>query len=182
MKIFELKKSIRLAALPVVCAGLLSACASYEHEVVHRSTAAVPPARVNVITVFDQLDTNHDGFLSRAEVEPLGLPVSGFSFEGLDINRDGFLSRSEASTLIASIQVNGGRWVVITRASFDGLDVDRDGFLTRREAEPVMNGALFDRYDTNRDGFLSKSEADPFFRSNVGGTAGASGGSVYGPR
>ncbi|MGZ5092986.1 MAG: EF-hand domain-containing protein [Burkholderiales bacterium] len=181
MKMFELKKSIRLAAVPVICAGLLSACASYEHEVVHRTTSAAPPARV--ITLFDQLDTNHDGFLSRAEVEPLGLPVSGYSFEGLDINRDGFLSRSEASSLIASTQVTGGRWVVITRASFESLDVDRDGFLTRREAEPVMNGALFERYDTNRDGFLSRSEADPFFHSNVGGTAGASGATViYGPR
>ncbi|MDB5926888.1 MAG: hand domain protein [Betaproteobacteria bacterium] len=179
MKTFELKKSIRLAALPVICAGLLSACASYEHEVVHRTTAA-PPTRV--ITLFDQLDTNRDGFLSRAEVEPLGLPVSGFSFEGLDINRDGFLSRSEASALIASTQVSGGRWVVITRASFDGLDVDRDGFLTRREAEPVMNGAMFERYDTNRDGFLSRSEADPFFRPDVGSTSGASGGTLYGPR
>ena len=180
MSALNVKKSIRLAMLPALCAGLLSACASYEHEVVHRGAAPAPAARV--VTLFDQLDTNRDGFLSRAEVEPLGLPVAGFSFEGLDLNRDGLLSRSEATSLIASTQVSGGRWVVITRASFDGLDVDRDGFLTRREAEPVMNGAMFDRYDTNRDGFLSKSEADPFFRGNVGGTNAASGGTVYGPR
>jgi Ca2+-binding EF-hand superfamily protein len=138
--------------------------------------------------LFDQLDTNRDGFLSRAEVESLGLPPYNastpwvLSFQGLDTNRDGFLSRSEAEPLIASTRVSGGRWVVITTAPFDRFDRDRDGFLNRAEAAPLMNGATFDRYDTNRDGFLSKSEAEPFFGSSVGGTSSTYGGTVYGPR
>jgi Ca2+-binding EF-hand superfamily protein len=251
MKTLDLKQSVRLAVLPVACASLLSACASYE-RVVHRSTTEPAPAQV--ITAFDQLDTNRDGFLSKAEVQSLGIVVTGaappaesavamfqrldtnrdgflskgeagttfntipggsfdafdtnkdgfltlneamphlqwlqnrsasgvFSFDALDINRDGLLSRSEAQPLISSLRMAGGRWVVVTTASsFDRLDIDRDGFLTRSEAAPFINSATFDRYDTNRDGFLSRSEADPLFRSNVGGTDGTYGGTVYGPR
>jgi hypothetical protein len=162
---------------------------------VHRS--ASPPAPATQVTVapaaaptglFDQLDTNRDGFLSRAEVEPLQLPAYSaaspwaLTFESLDMNRDGFLSRSEAEPLIASTRVSGGRWVVITTAPFDRFDRDRDGFLNRAETAGIMNPATFDRHDTNRDGFLSKSEADPFFRSNVGGTSGSSSTTIIGPR
>ncbi|MEN3353577.1 MAG: Secreted protein acidic and rich in cysteine Ca binding region, partial [Betaproteobacteria bacterium] len=110
MKTFELKKSIPLAILPALCAGLLSGCASYDRQVVHRTappSAAASTTSTTVVTtsaapagLFDQLDTNRDGFLSRAEVEPLGLPAYSastpwvISFQGLDTNRDGFLSRS----------------------------------------------------------------------------------------
>lgn len=195
MKTLDLKGSLRLAFLPAICAGLLSGCATHERQIVHRSAGPSAPPSTTVITttaapqgLFDQLDTNRDGFLSRAEVEPLGLPAYGaatpwvLSFQGLDTNRDAFLSRSEAEPLIASTRVSGGRWIVITTAPFDRFDRDRDGFLNRAESAPLMNAATFERYDTNRDGFLSKSEAEPFFGSNVGSTNSTYGGTVYGPR
>jgi hypothetical protein len=193
MNTLNLKGSVRLALVPAVCAGLLTACASYDRQEVHRTVSPAPasvttvttaPAasNVTVIGLFDQLDTNRDGFLSKAEVEPLTLSSYGLAFDRYDLNRDGFLSRSEAQPLMAMTRVSGGRWIVITTASFERMDVDRDGFLNRREAEPIMSGATFDRYDTNRDGFLSKSEAEPFFNSNVGATGNGSGGTVYGPR
>jgi hypothetical protein len=193
MNTLDLKKSVRLACLPLICAAGLSACASYEHEnrVVTRATPAPATTTVAVAgtSTFDQLDTNHDGFLSRAEVASLGLPAQSsspavLSFERLDQNRDGFLSRAEAEPLMSSVRLSGGRLIIIapTAWSFERLDIDRDGFLTRREAAPFINSATFDRYDTNRDGFLSRAEADPLFRSSVGGTDSASGGAVYGPR
>jgi hypothetical protein len=193
----ELKRAVRLALAPVACAALLSGCSFYERQVVHRNTTASPPVAtvtttspattVTTVSTFDQLDTNRDGFLSRGEVDPLGLPshaAAGLSFEHLDTNRDGFLSRAEAQSLMNVTRMSSGRWIIVTSrtASFENLDADRDGFLNRNEASPVMNAATFERHDTNRDGFLSRAEADLFFRANVGSTEGSSGGTVYGPR
>jgi len=185
-----MNKPLRLALLPIVCSSALSACAyhDYENRVVTRTPATTTVAVAGTST-FDQLDMNHDGFLSRAELASLGLPEHSaspavLSFGRLDQNRDGFLSRAEAEPLMSSLRLSGGRWIIIapTAWSFERLDVDRDGFLTRREAEPFISGPMFDRYDTNRDGFLSRAEADPLFRSSVGGTDSSTSGTVYGPR
>ena len=143
-----MNKPFRLALLPIVCATALSACAyhDYENRVVTRTPATTTVAVANTST-FDQLDINHDGFLSRAELASLGLPERSssptvLSFERLDQNRDGFLSRAEAEPLISSVRLSGGRWIIIapTAWSFERLDIDRDGFLTRREAAPFISG------------------------------------------
>ena len=164
MKKFNLKRSIQYAALPIACAGLLSACASYE-RVVHTTTPAREPS-VAAAPYFDQWDTNRDGRLSRAEVEPLGLisitrpgPAESADamFHRLDMNRDGFLSRHEAGTAFNAVP--GG--------SFDAFDMNRDGFLSRAEATPHLqwlqnrnaHAMSFDSLDVNRDGYLSRNEA-----------------------
>ena len=141
---------------------------------------------------FDASDSNRDGFLSLTEAMPhfrwleSRNAAGSMSFEALDRDRDGFLTRAEADPLLRSAQFAGGRYVVApaagTAMSFDQLDRDRDGFLSRIEASTVANPPTFDRFDMNRDGFLSRAEADTMFRSGVGGTAGAYGGAVYGPR
>jgi len=48
---------------------------------------------------FDSLDTNRDGFLSRAEAAPIANPLT---FDRYDSNRDGFLSRGEADLMMRS--------------------------------------------------------------------------------
>jgi Ca2+-binding EF-hand superfamily protein len=143
---------------------------------------------------FDASDSNRDGFLSMTEAMPhlrwlesRNTAGSTASFEALDRDRDGFLSRAEADPLLRSAQFVGGRYVIgpvagSTAVSFDQLDTNRDGFLSRIEASNLANPPTFDRFDTNRDGFLSRTEADAMFRSGIGGTAGAYGGTVYGPR
>jgi Ca2+-binding EF-hand superfamily protein len=142
---------------------------------------------------FDSTDANRDGFLSLTEAMPhlrwletRGAAGSTLSFEALDRDRDGFLTRAEAEPLLRSPQYSGGRYVGApgpgVPISFEGMDRDRDGFLSRSEAAVVANPPTFDRYDVNRDGFLSRGEADVMFRSGVGGTTGAYGGTVYGPR
>jgi Ca2+-binding EF-hand superfamily protein len=142
---------------------------------------------------FDASDSNRDGFLSLTEAMPhlrwleSRNTAGSMSFEALDRDRDGFLTRAEADPLLRSAQFAGGRYVVApvpasVAVSFDRLDANRDGFLSRIEASTIANPPTFDRYDVNRDGFLSRAEADTMFRSGIGGTAGAYGGAVYGPR
>jgi len=248
MKNFDAKRAFRLALLPAACAVALSACAPYEP--VSTAHAGVPVAE-SPMALFDRLDLNRDGFLSRAELEPLGvtqnvnvdssaialfnrldtnrdgflsrgeaeptlaaIPGASFaaadidhngflsmseamphlrwlesrgrpgvvSFEAYDANGDALLSRSEADPLMRWAQANDARYIARAPRTFDGLDANRDGFLSRAEAATVANAATFDRYDANRDGFLSRYEADPLFGSNVGGTRGGYGGTVYGPR
>lgn len=91
---------------------------------------------------FAELDANGDGRITRSEWHG-SLAV----FDRLDDNRDGVLTRQEAlgrrpdpRDMFASIDVNGDR--VITRAEwhwsmdgFDRLDANRDGRITRAEFE-----------------------------------------------
>lgn len=171
MKELNLKKAIRLAFLPVACASLLSACAPYEPF----SPVYGGPMIDTPVSLFDRLDTNHDGFLSRAEVESQGVtsrPVppaesATAAFHRLDINGDGFLSRAEAQATLASIP----------GASFDASDTNRDGFLSLAEAMPHLRwleargsyGTSFEAYDTDRDGLLNRAEAEPLLRNRVAG-------------
>jgi Ca2+-binding EF-hand superfamily protein len=169
MKKFDTRRAFTVALLPAACAAVLSGCASYESisRVFDRdATVAESPS-----AMFDRLDVNRDGFLSRGEVEPLGIHTSAGSVESataafhrLDSNGDGFLSRGEAQATMAAIP--GG--------SFDGADSDRNGFLSLAEAMPHLRwlesrsapGVVsFDAYDSNRDGFLSRGEADTLLRS-----------------
>jgi Ca2+-binding EF-hand superfamily protein len=148
---------------------VLTGCASYDPigSVFGRSDPIVDTP----MATFDRLDVNRDGFLSRGEVEPLGIQSNAASMESataafhrLDTNRDGFLSRAEAQATLAAIP----------GASFDLADTDRNGFLNLTEAMPHLRWlesrstpgiVSFDAYDANRDGFLSRNEAEPLLRS-----------------
>ena len=164
----ESRRAFKLALLPIACAGLLGACAHYEtrDSVITREGPVASP-----VALFDRYDVNRDGFLSRGEVESLGVRSYAASdesatsaFHRLDANRDGFLSRGEAQGVLGSVP----------GASFEASDTDRNGFLSLNEAIPhlrwlesrnVPGGVVsFDTYDTNRDGFLSRAEAEPLWR------------------
>ena len=167
----QARRAFRLAIVPAACAALLSACELYEPT---RSVDSGDPAA----PLFDRLDVNRDGFLSRAEVESLGVRSDAVSAESinaayhrLDLNGDGFLSRTEAEPILSRIP----------GASFDAWDRDRDGFLNFTEAAPHLRwlearsaptGMSFEALDRNRDGFLSRSEAEPLLRSHAPAYAG----------
>ena len=202
MRMTKLTHAIKLALLPVACASLLSACA-YDPITGQPMVTAAPPAPITTPeAVFDRLDVNRDGFLSRAELDvlvgaapaaPMEAPDS--MFRRLDVNADGFLSRAESASVISTIP----------GATYDQIDANRDGFLSFAEAEPHLRWyasrspsfSRFDTLDTNRDGFLSRTEAAPLMSSTrmvngrwevspwppVGTTYPPYGaGSVYGPR
>jgi Ca2+-binding EF-hand superfamily protein len=165
---FARKRTLALAMLSLAAAGALSACAPYEPYSAPAADNARVSAPIATLSLFDRLDTNRDGFLSRGEVEPLGLPTVAAApaespaerFRRLDMNGDGFLSRAEAGTTFEAVP--GG--------SFDAFDTNRDGFINLTEALPHLQwlqgrgapGVLsFDALDTDRDGFLSRVEAAP---------------------
>lgn len=137
---------------------------TYVARVERHFVAAFPAAAA---ALFDQLDTNRDGFLSRAELAPLQragterylLPGSlraTPTFRALDRDGDGFLTQAEAGPLLAS----GG-------AAFQRLDANADGFLSMAEAAPLVAGAgapgteglTFAELDRDRDGFVNRAEA-----------------------
>ena len=164
----RITQAFRRALIPAACAAALAGCAPYEPV----GSYGVPDARVATTpSPFSRLDLNGDGFLSRAEVEAVGVrshavtvQTTTASFHRLDTNGDGFLSRAEAH----------GTLNAIPGASFEASDRDRDGFLSLAEAEAhlrwiesrnVAAGPNFEALDLNRDGFLSLAEAEPLMRA-----------------
>ena len=168
----KLSKAVRLALLPLACVSLLSACA-YDPVTGYPIVMPGPVSTVdNPDILFDRLDTNRDGHLSRGELDVLRAserPVAvtpenvTAAYQRLDVDRDGFLSRAEAAVFISTVP----------GATFDQIDANRDGFLSMAEAGPHLRWiearspqvAWFDQYDMNRDGFLSRAEAMPILRS-----------------
>ena len=162
-------RAFRLAVLPAACAALMSVCIPAMGQV---SGGGAPTHSPHA--AFERFDTNRDGFLSRAEVESMGVQshavhveATSTSFHRLDVNGDGFLSRAEAQSTLAAVP----------GASFDAWDLDRNGFLSLAEAEPHLrwlarrsaaSGPSFEALDTNRDGFLSRAEAEPLLASRQG--------------
>jgi len=123
---------------------------------------------VSAAALFEQLDTNRDGFLSRAELAPLqmagsdryvirGEPGTAAAFHAFDRNGDGFLSRTEAE---AALRAAPG-------STFAHFDTNRDGFLSMAEASPLLGsisttqraGMTFSELDRDRDGFVNRAEA-----------------------
>jgi Ca2+-binding EF-hand superfamily protein len=164
MRKVDPRRALKLALIPAACAALFSGCASFEtKDTVVRSEPVVE----SPVTLFDRYDMNRDGFLSRSEVETLGIRAYAASdeaatkaFHRLDTNGDGFLSRAEVETTL------GG----IPGASFAASDNDRNGFLSLTEALPHLRWlesrgmVSFDTFDTNRDGFISRGEAEPLWK------------------
>lgn len=163
-----IKRSLRLALMPLACAATLASCAPYDPN---GNSTYISGGPETAVTQFDRYDTNRDGFLSRAEAGPLNLAVGAPAypvesaadmFRRLDTNNDAFLSRAEAGTTFNAVP--GG--------SFDAFDTNRDGFLSMSEVQPHLQWLAnrnaqpstvmsFESLDANRDGFLSRDEAAP---------------------
>lgn len=80
----------------------------------------------------DQVDTNDDGGVSRAEYQTF--MTTGFA--RLDSNRDGVLVESEGANML-------------TREQLSSLDANRDGRVSRNE---FMNQVMKDFSSADRDG------------------------------
>lgn len=105
-----------------------------------------PPPSAQVRRMMSEMDTDHDGFISREEFMAAHSRTDK-AFERLDTNHDGVISRDE-------FLAGGGQG----RAErFRRLDSNGDGRITREELEARRN-ARFDQLDTDHDGKLSPQE------------------------
>ena len=102
--------------------------------------------------MFARLDTNHDGFITKAEVDAIQAEradkiekrAERFDpskiFARLDANKDGKITKAEAdATHSQRASTKGGQPAV---------------------AKPTGAGRLFDRADANKDGVVTKAEFD----------------------
>jgi Ca2+-binding EF-hand superfamily protein len=123
------------------------------------AAAASTAAASGASPLLAQLDTDHDGRISRAEWKG-----NDVSFQMLDKNGDGFLTADELTPAagpaapqdpaLAAAQRDHHR--ASRESLFRWMDQKHDGRLTR--AEWKGDPKEFDRYDRNHDGVVTREE------------------------
>lgn len=108
----------------------------------------------HVAKMFARLDTNHDGFISKAEVDAMQAQHAAKAeqraqkfnadkiFDRLDANKDGKVTQAEAEAAHqARVQAKGGQPAEAHAAGFHGLfaraDTNKDGVITRAEFDAM---------------------------------------------
>ena len=105
-----------------------------------------------------QLDTNHDGAVSREEASAAAQARVDKMFANVDANHDGLITQEE---LRAAAQARRADMKAKAVARFKAADKNGDGFLSKDEAaaNPMLT-RHFDALDTNQDGMLSPEEIE----------------------
>jgi Ca2+-binding EF-hand superfamily protein len=113
---------------------------------------------------FAKADTDHNGVLSRAEVDR-ALPGIAPHFNEVDRNRDGNLSPDELRTWQAGRKATDRKSEGGFAEYFRRADANSDGALTRAEVDKALPrlGSKFDRIDANGDGKLTPDELRRYF-------------------
>eukprot|EP00930_Biecheleria_cincta_P079737 TRINITY_DN6765_c0_g1_i1.p1 TRINITY_DN6765_c0_g1~~TRINITY_DN6765_c0_g1_i1.p1 ORF type:complete len:1135 (-),score=225.09 TRINITY_DN6765_c0_g1_i1:42-3446(-) len=138
------------------------------------SAAPSPPMQA-ARELFDRLDADGDGVLSREELSRAQkTQVAGF--DCMDANGDGVVSREEfvraqnsQATRFAFMDANGDGVVSkdeymraqgLQAANFDFMDTNGDGMVSKEEFARAqsLQAAKFDAMDTDGDGVVSKEE------------------------
>jgi Ca2+-binding EF-hand superfamily protein len=134
------------------------------------ATAANPPkpmAKADFVktlnTHFAQMDTNHDGKLSRDEIVAAQqhdvaaakaqlAKAAQAAFQKLDTNKDGKLSLEEYMASIPQVRPTATPEQILQQ-----LDTNHDGKISTEEFD-APRLAAFNKADTNHDGVLSPQE------------------------
>lgn len=107
----------------------------------------------NMNQQWQQMDTNHDGHVSKSEFDNYWKQ----QFKTADTSNDGKVTKTQLRQ--ADESMNGG--ASISRSSFDRMwrsaDTNRDGSLSQNEFMAYHN-KMFKQADTNNDNRLSKAE------------------------
>ena len=112
---------------------------------------------------FGEMDTNHDGYLSAAELQAAqGKALQEVQaalrariqaqFKALDTNKDGQLSLAEFSAAIPSVKTNETAEQILQK-----LDTNHDGKVSPEEFR-APRLAQFDKADLNHDGTVTPDE------------------------
>ena len=156
-----------------------------------KPAAAKPLTRVDAAQRaqqhFTQLDTNKDGFVTKAEADAAANAIServgqrldkrgDAMFARFDANKDGRITRAEADSVFATHKAGKNVKAAPTWDKFASrLDADKDGAISNAEFESVhakraervaerrgnrgLAGQMFTTADTNKDGRVSLAEA-----------------------
>ena len=108
---------------------------------------------------FDRADTNHDGKLSRDEVNVF---LVNQIFDSRDSNHDGKMTKEEWA---------GGDRARL--AQFNKRDTDGDGIVAKEEAIAYgsrrgLSKEIMAEADKNHDGFLDRAEVQAYYASREG--------------
>lgn len=122
---------------------------------------------------FAKLDSNKDGFVTKAEMDAAQAAMRGKMadrmkqresgmFDRMDANHDGSISRAEfdaAHTAMAARMGDKGMAMHAAMAGrmFGAADANKDGRVSLQEATGAA-AAHFDRLDSNHDGTLTPDE------------------------
>ena len=148
-----MSKPAILAALLVGAALSASAQAQAPRAVTRAEVLA------NADKQFAAMDANHDGILTRAELDNFArnqvigaaMERNKAMFDALDTNHDGKLSREEFAKLIGQLPAPN------TGPLYAKLDPKHSGKVTR-DAFRAAALANFNKVDTNHDGVVTPAE------------------------
>ena len=160
-----MKKSVRAAIVALMGAGFaLHAVAHDGHmhgEGMHGG--GMPP-------MFEKFDANHDGKLSKDEVQN-GVDKM---FSEIDTNKDGYISKDEMQAHHKKMREQMQSRM---QERWKAADKDGDGALSRAEVDVAgmkMLSRDFDKLDKNKDGKLTPDEVrDGMMMRHRGGMQGA---------
>jgi Ca2+-binding EF-hand superfamily protein len=119
--------------------------------------------------LLQQMDTNKDGKISKAEAKD---KIALF-FEQLDTNKDGYLDREELRKAAGRFLANqGGKGPPGPGApnrgpEFDDLDKNADGRLTPDELKGTSFADHFTEIDTNKDGKIDRKEFEAYLKKQA---------------
>jgi Ca2+-binding EF-hand superfamily protein len=120
------------------------------------ASSACEPAGPMADRHFDEVDTNHDGAISKAEANA----YLNKRFKEIDANHDGKITREEIEAHDMNMHDKvSAKMQDRFNQRFDEADANHDGVLTKSEAEKMpMILEHFDEFDANHDGKVSKEE------------------------
>jgi len=121
----------------------------------------VSQVRRTALTLFDAVDSDHDGFLTREEFEKAGQNYDEDNLGGevvdnsrlvqsLDKDSDGSVCADEAAMRMSPEQ---------RKAFFRYFDINHDGCVTPKE---LSSAPTFEQLDTDGDGSINLNEAEAF--------------------
>jgi Ca2+-binding EF-hand superfamily protein len=129
-----------------------------------------PQVERAVEKLLEQMDTNKDGRISKAEAKG---KLAEF-FDQLDTNKDGYLDKEELRRAATRFLANqggkgGGLGAALQRRGpeFDDLDKNADGRLTREELKGTPFADHFDEIDANKDGKIDPKEFRAYLKKQA---------------
>jgi Ca2+-binding EF-hand superfamily protein len=133
-----------------------------------KPAAANPEVERRVNDIFERMDANKDGKISRAEARNF----IAQNFDLIDTNKDGYIDRDELRRMVArNLAMGGGKpgagGPAAQGPDFDALDRNADGRLTRDELKGTPYADKFDEIDTNKDGKIDKKEFAAYLKKQA---------------